>query len=149
MKSRLRIWGLVLLSSLSLNCKTSDAPALSDAGIDPGESPPDLLGFKSNCGWPGDKGNELGVGKFCLKIEDCGDNPKAIMCTTLGDNENFFCTFRCSKTGPADQCGKDARCACSDGGCGCMPARCLGDEPADGGTDAASTPDLAANDMRP
>lgn len=140
---------LLLLATVALlNCKTQEDSGMSDAGLEPGEQTVDLAGFKSNCGWPGDKGNELGVGKFCLKLEDCGENPKAIMCTTLGDSENFFCTFRCTKGGPSDQCGSNARCACSDGGCGCMPSKCLKDEPADGGVDAAPQGDLAAGDMR-
>lgn len=139
---------LVVAASALLHCKSPEAPAMSDAGIDP-EPQIDFAGFKSNCGWPGDKGNELGVGKFCLKLEDCGENTKAIMCTTLGDAENFFCTFRCTKGGPVDQCGADARCACSGGGCGCMPNKCLDDEPTDAGTDAAPAADLAASDMRP
>jgi hypothetical protein len=95
------------------------------------------LTFTSNCGRPGDTGNSLGVGSFCEKSSDCSKNSKALLCTTLGDSENFFCTFPCSRTGTPDQCGENARCACTGGGCGCFPTRCDGPQP-DGGADAGA-----------
>lgn len=126
------MWWLLLGVWATVACKKGDDP------LDPAEDMSialDLANFRSNCGWPGDKGNALGVGRFCLNLDDCAENPKAILCTTLGDRENFFCTFRCSMGGPADQCGADASCQCSTGGCGCMPNKCLG-TPEDGGVDA-------------
>jgi hypothetical protein len=95
---------------------------------DNGATPMDMAMFVSACGKPGDQGNSLGVGKFCTGIADCTDNPKAVLCTTLGDTSrmNFFCTMPCenSDAGGADPCGENARCACSSGGCGCFPTRC-------------------------
>src|SRR5262245_23108892 len=99
----------------------------------PGEEPPaqDLgpdLTFTahSDCGHSGDKGNSLGVGKFCKYISDCADNTEANLCTQLGDPDNYFCTMGCDKMGPANQCGENARCACDSAGrgCGCFPTAC-------------------------
>lgn len=89
--------------------------------------PPDMVfPYHSDCGHPGDTGNSLGVGQFCIHESDCENNTKANLCTQLGDPDNFFCTFPCSAKGPADQCGENAYCACdSQGrGCGCYPSRC-------------------------
>lgn len=113
------------LSLLTLACGDTPTPAPQDL------RPPADLTFLSACGHPGDKGNSLGVGQFCENLSDCADNTRAKLCTTLGDPDNFFCTFACKKDGPVDQCGESARCACSSGGCGCFPTRC--DEPSDGG----------------
>jgi hypothetical protein len=127
---------------------TSNAPAAADAAVatDASSDAP----FKSNCGKPGDKGNSLGVGKFCQQtIADCGENTKARLCTTLESSgaDNFFCTFRCDPaTDPPNVCGEEARCACSSGGCGCYPTRCDG-PPSDGGAtgDAGTTGDAATD----
>lgn len=82
------------------------------------------LFFNSQCGHPGDTGNSLGVGKFCTMLSDCSSNTKATLCTTLGSSDEFFCTMLCSSTGPANQCGENARCACDNGQCGCYPTAC-------------------------
>ena len=82
------------------------------------------LTFVSDCGKPGDVGNSLGVGKFCSKLTDCEGNGKAVLCTILGDDRNFYCTFACKPSDAGDECGENAHCACSTGGCGCFPDRC-------------------------
>jgi len=50
------------------------------------------------------------------------------LCTTIGDPNNYFCTFRCKVD--AD-CGEDANCQCAAGGCGCFPNACGGPPPTD------------------
>lgn len=114
------------------------SPGNNDAGTEP-----DTFRFdaKSNCGFPGDKGNSVGVGQFCINLSDCLENSKARLCTTLGNPENYFCTFRCDpKTDPANVCGENARCACDDkgGSCGCFPTRCDGPPDNDAGSDASA-----------
>ena len=79
----------------------------------------------SKCGKPGDKGNSLGVGMFCDSLKVCSPNPKAKLCTTIAADDEFFCTFACKQCGPPDQCGEDATCQCSNGGCGCFPNHCF------------------------
>jgi hypothetical protein len=103
----------------------------SGSSTGPDASMPDS-GFQSNCGHPGDKGNSLGVGLFCESVSDCVANPQATLCTTLGSTDNFFCTFACQQAGPPDQCGENASCQCSTGGCGCFPDAC-GTPDTDGG----------------
>jgi hypothetical protein len=85
----------------------------------------------SVCGHPGDVGNSLGVGKYCMKIADCLGNSKATLCSTLGSDNAFFCTMTC--TPPANdmgstECGENAICQCGSGsaqsGCGCYPTSC-------------------------
>ena len=104
-------------------------------GGNPGSSPdmahgPDLA-LNSICGHPGDVGNSLGVGKFCMKISDCSANSKATLCSTLGSDNTYFCTMTC--TPPANdmgstECGENAICQCGSGsaqsGCGCYPTSC-------------------------
>lgn len=138
---RVLIFGLasaaVSIAAVFAGCSSDEKTAtpteagtqpVSDAGFD----------VKSSCGHPGDQGNSLGVGLFCVNISDCENNTKAKLCTTFGDPENFFCTFRCDKDAGDGVCGENARCACNASGtaCGCYPTRC--DEPDDGGGDANS-----------
>ncbi|MFT3692865.1 MAG: hypothetical protein QM831_06975 [Kofleriaceae bacterium] len=82
--------------------------------------------FASECGHPGDTGNDKGVGKFCQVLSDCTGNMSATLCSVLGDTSTHFCTTTCSSTGSADQCGTDATCTCNDSNqCGCTPNACL------------------------
>lgn len=111
---------LILSTILLAACGSSETSV--DAGHD--LSAARDLSFQSDCGHPGDVGNSLGVGKFCMTIADCASNSKATVCTTLGSDTDFFCTMVCSSTGPADQCGENARCACDNGQCGCFPTAC-------------------------
>ena len=103
-------------------------------GDDTGSTPADMRAgadLASLCGHPGDKGNSLGVGKYCTKLSDCSGNSKATLCSTLGSDNAFFCTVTC--TPPANdlgstECGENAICQCGSGsgqsGCGCYPTAC-------------------------
>ncbi len=88
-----------------------------------------IVDLASLCGHPGDKGNSLGVGQYCQVLADC--TGKASICSTLGSNNTFFCTFVChqaSDAGPATDCGENATCFCgsqgSSSGCACYPTSC-------------------------
>jgi hypothetical protein len=93
----------------------------ADGGVD---------AFFSLCGHPGDVGNSLGVGKFCLKLEDCQTNSQATICSSLGNDpmmphmNSFFCTMQCTTSSPAGFCGTGASCQCGAAGCGCAPVTC-------------------------
>ncbi len=81
--------------------------------------------FQSDCGFPGDPGNELGIGKFCASLSDCADTQGAPLCSSLGDPNTHFCTKTCDM-GSTDQCGTATACTCNAGGqCGCTPNACL------------------------
>jgi len=81
--------------------------------------------FYTECGAPGDVGNELGIGKFCLDLADCGSTPDAHLCSSLGDLNTHFCTKMCTM-GSTDQCGTATQCVCdSSNRCGCTPTVCL------------------------
>jgi hypothetical protein len=83
--------------------------------------------FESDCGKPGEVGNEKGIGKFCASLSDCSTTPEAPLCSSLGDIHTHFCTKTCSATGSADQCGSVTMCACNTSNqCGCTPTACLG-----------------------
>jgi hypothetical protein len=113
-------WRLVvaLVAGALVACGGDDGGTAVDA--------PAADAFVSDCGFPGDVGNELGVGRFCASLGDCSD-PRAPLCSSLGDANTHFCTKTCSATGPADQCGAGAECTCNAGNqCGCTPSVCLG-----------------------
>ncbi len=83
--------------------------------------------YFSNCGHPGDLGNEMGVGKFCASLSDCSTSQSSPLCSSLGDNTTHFCTHTCRSTDPAGVCGTGAECTCnSSNQCGCTPSVCLG-----------------------
>src|SRR4051794_1945100 len=84
----------------------------------------DLAGIPTSCcGKPGNPGNELGVGKFCQDSLDC-TSIKATICAATFSPNLTFCTFSCSMTGPANQCGSGAQCQCANGQCACIPGEC-------------------------
>ena len=100
---------------------------------------PDMAIF-SVCGHPGDKGNNIGVGKYCTHITGDCDPPAGVdmagiswatLCSILGSDNAYFCTKTCSP--PANdmgstECGDNAICQCGSGsqqsGCGCYPTSC-------------------------
>jgi hypothetical protein len=88
----------------------------------------------SCCGFPGDRGNELGVGQFCTRDEHCAGNVEAKVCSSfengLTDHVSFFCTIPCDPNVEEDVCGTGARCNCEEVGCGCVPVACLENAPA-------------------
>src|SRR5438105_2659819 len=77
----------------------------------------------SLCGHPGDPGNALGVGKFCMSLADCTNS----VCSTvmsIPQGPTYFCTVPCS-AGDSSACGADATCTClSASACGCVPNSC-------------------------
>ena len=86
--------------------------------------PHDMVAF-SCCGHPGDKGNALGVGQYCAKLDDCMNNSKAVICTTIASATTFFCTFPCTAGDAGNVCGDGASCICQGNGqCGCVPDTC-------------------------
>lgn len=101
--------------------------ALAACGGDDGDDDPAVDAFVSACGQPGDLGNELGVGKFCATLGDCGDTTDAPLCSSLGDPSTHFCTKTCTAPTPGspNECGTDAECTCSGGNCGCVVSACL------------------------
>ncbi len=139
--SRLRTAGgiafvALLVSSAACSSSSSSSSSSSGGTKDSGvkDTGVDAVSL-SECGHPGDKGNELGVGKFCQTLSDCLGNTKATLCTTIGDNVNFYCLMSCTEGGPADQCGTAASCACQGGQCGCHPDACGGPIKTDAGHD--------------
>ena len=103
---------MILLALVVAAC-SSDAPARSL----------DAAGLGLVCGNPGDRGNALGVGKYCAALSDCSGQAAGI-CATLGDPDAHFCTTTCTD-GDATACGDGATCACEDGQCGCVPNSCV------------------------
>lgn len=88
----------------------------ADAGVD---------AFESECGHPGDQGNEKGIGKFCLSLTDCSDTVDAALCSSIGGPDTHFCTRMCPM-GDNTVCGTGAECTCNASNqCGCTPTVCL------------------------
>lgn len=125
----------VTVSLLACHHEDVAPPDMLDMGAN---KPADMKILLSQCGHPGDKGNSLGVGKFCTSIADCqGNGMKTNICSVLGNgstpsqDDTYFCTiYPCRVDGGASTCGEDATCTCGSGGgmsgCACTPNSCLG-----------------------
>lgn len=99
--------------------------------------PPDMASAGvSCCGNPGDTGNALGIGKYCMGFADCADTSDAKLCSSAGNTaarKTFFCTKLCDpKNDMGSQCGDGATCQCDSGGagCACTPTKCVTNPPA-------------------
>jgi hypothetical protein len=100
--------------------------AASACGGDGGGKAPDASvdAYYSECGQPGDTGNEFQIGKFCPNgLSDCPMS--APLCSSFGDPNTHFCTRTCT-AGNNTVCGTGAECTCnSSNQCGCTPTSCL------------------------
>jgi len=106
-----------VLAAIACGGGGSDKPAVDAPGAD---------AYESDCGVPGDLGNELGIGKFCASLGDCSTTAEAPLCSSLGDANTHFCTKTCQSAGPTTQCGTGAECTCNASNqCGCTPSVCL------------------------
>jgi hypothetical protein len=125
---------LGLLLCLAGGCD-DDTTAPADASIDASASKEDLSApaMLSQCGHPGDTGNSLGVGEYCVTSDgpSCPAGKKANACSAIvndpakpSPDDSYFCTFFCSATDPPGTCGEDARCICRGVQCICIPNRC-------------------------
>jgi hypothetical protein len=95
----------------------------------------------STCGLPGQQGNSLGVGQFCVTSSDCTCNSQATTCSSLGNGmpgvpPTYFCFSFCMPVdGGGDAgCGPNAQCFCEGANCVCTPDSCLSGG-GDGGTE--------------
>jgi hypothetical protein len=108
---RLAVAFILLVACGGDETKQPDAAVTADA-------------FESDCGKPGDTGNEVGIGKFCEGLSDCDSS--APLCSSIGDPNTHFCTRTCPM-GDNSVCGTGAECTCnSSNQCGCTPSACLG-----------------------
>ena len=118
---------LCTILSLAFGCSST-----SSTGAGPADATDELY---SKCGQPGDQGNSLGLGQFCNVITDCSNTTQAHLCSSLGNPDTHFCTFRCMAADAATpdgaaafptDCGSGATCSCDTSGqCGCVPNACL------------------------
>jgi hypothetical protein len=161
--SLLGVFSLVL----SAACGGSSGTGSDAGGTDSGghheaggkaDSGSDSAAPFSACGHPGDKGNSIGIGKYCMGISDCPGT--APICSNIenspGSTENtYFCVLPCNSCPTADYCGEGASCVCKSAGeCGCTPNTCSAIIPdggvmacgADGGADTGSPADSGAKD---
>jgi hypothetical protein len=87
------------------------------------------LSVSSLCGHPGDTGNSLGVGKYCMDSTMCMGQ-MASVCSTLmpiPQGPIYFCTFPCDPNATTSPCGTGSTCTClgsSTSACGCVPDTC-------------------------
>lgn len=110
---------IILLLGGLISCGGGDSPS-------PDGPAPDTEPFESDCGFPGDVGNELGIGAFCDSIQDCADIGLPF-CSSLGDPNTHFCTKTCDDENDDAVCGSATECTCNGNNqCGCTPTVCLG-----------------------
>ena len=88
----------------------------------------DLWGPESTCGHPGDTGNNVGVGKYCMALGDCPQS--APLCTAIENGtepvngQSYFCTITCVSSDNS-KCGNNASCICQNAlECACVPTSC-------------------------
>ena len=60
-----------------ISCGGGSDPASPDGPA------PDTEPFESDCGFPGDEGNELGIGKFCDSQADCVEVDRGMQTTPM------------------------------------------------------------------
>lgn len=94
-------------------------------------------GHMNTCVQPGDKGNSIGVGKYCTPGGGECTGLAAGLCTgDVGPTEWFCVKIGCQKD---SDCAEMATCVTQTGGSGCVPNKCLqggNDGGTDGGEDA-------------
>ena len=99
---------------------------LSAAAVDMAMAPADLLvdprDLVSCCGHPGENGDNLGIGHYCVNSKDCM-GLEAFLCAGEFDTTVHFCTKPCQVD--AGACGDKASCRCKGAGCGCVPNSCF------------------------
>ena len=115
----MRCWMLAFI--FVAGCGGEDGTKPADASVD---------AYESECGHPGDEGNELGVGRFCENNSsgECATTQAAPICSYVGSTSTHFCTKLC-QMGSTGSCGTGAECVCNGGStsqCGCTPSSCLG-----------------------
>jgi hypothetical protein len=125
----MRTLALVVALISAVGCGNSSSSSNNDLSTDLSMSVD--MRLRSQCGQPGDTGNDIGVGKFCMTQDDCMGNGQATVCSVLlndpskPDENTYFCTLAgiCNPSGP-NNCGMNASCVCRNGLCGCAPDRC-------------------------
>ena len=103
-------------------CGTAGPLSSGDGGVADADS------GAASCGAPGDRGNAVGVGKYCTVLADCSNNLQASICATSGEPTQRYCTSFCypPDAGGANPCGVGASCRCDRmlGLCSCVPDAC-------------------------
>ena len=116
----------LLLVLLLSGCGFDDLPA-GDLGAGQG----DLAAPPSRCGRPGDVGNSVGIGLFCVGLTDCDVTSGARLCSVIDNgprptpSDTYFCTAVCTPA-MGTACGEGAECACRGASCRCVPSACRG-----------------------
>lgn len=115
-----------LLACLAVGCGSDGARpldlAVADLSLPVDQSVPLDLTVPSRCGHPGDPGNSLGIGKYCVVQSDC---TQGTLCAHPFSEPDYFCTLPCSPSNPSG-CGEGAGCDCQNNQCGCLPFVCGG-----------------------
>ena len=87
---------------------------LALAGCGESDDPPKGNPVAINCGIEGGPGNELGIGKYCLKTSDCpiAQAGTSIQCSTALVDESLplMCSRLCDLTAADPGCGTNAKC---------------------------------------
>jgi hypothetical protein len=94
-------------------------------------------GGKLCCGKPGDNGNSLGVGKYCITGNECDKGTVGTLrtiCSATAEPQRManFCTLPCALDGGTAQCGEGATCIADStqpGLSGCVPTACVNNLP--------------------
>lgn len=78
------------------------------------DAPPSSHAVARNCGFTESPGNDLGVGRYCTKTDDCPSvaSGTAIQCSTVLTDETLplLCSRLCDAKAADPGCGPDAVC---------------------------------------
>jgi hypothetical protein len=124
----MRVSLLSLVAVVAIGCGSSTPATAPDLSM-PMSSGGDMAVY-SLCGHPGDTGNSLGVGHYCMDSMDC-KGLQAPVCSTvmpIMQGPIYFCTIQCDPNATTSTCGAGATCTCLDPNnpalCGCVPDPC-------------------------
>jgi hypothetical protein len=115
-------WACLLLLLSLAGCDDDVGGGAADLGLSADLAMIDQA-LNSQCGLPGDVGDDAGIGRFCTKDTDCMGGT---FCVHDVAPSLYFCSILCNPDGGA-VCG-DNRCDCANHAtpvvCGCFPTKC-------------------------
>ena len=120
---------LLAVAFVAIGCGSSGSTTPTAPDLSASMTGGDMAVY-SLCGHPGDTGNSIGVGHYCMDSMDCKGLGAPICSTVMPIQQGpiYFCTIQCDPNATTSTCGSGASCTCLDPNnpqlCGCVPDTC-------------------------